>query len=63
MKACGQSWPTRPRKLGEAVGKVAEHCAGHDGENAKCSHSDARTCINPVQKGHQPGNRYGGDYE
>jgi hypothetical protein len=56
-------WPTRPRKIGETVSEVAERRAGPDGENAKCSRSDARTCIGDVQKDHQPGNRYGGYYE
>lgn len=52
-----------PRKLGETVGEVAERRAGRDGENAECSHSDARACIDEVQKDHQPRNRYGGDCE
>jgi len=55
--------PTHPGKLGETVSKVAERDAGHDSENVKCSHSDARTGIDAVQKEHQPCNCCGGNRE
>lgn len=45
------------RKLGEAVGKVAERGSRGHGDHAECSYGDTRACIYAVQQEDQSGYR------